>query len=156
MKPSVAETNCENLCESKGYVTISRNPGSQAPCCHLFFFILSFIISYITMGAYWPVAVHGPQFPVRNPRFILIGYEKKNFPNDLSFSSCKSIRGKIRESNRPSLLSLLCATLAANKTKRSSICFCWESFNNRWVPNTTPMNIMVGRLWQNSTMSWYL
>lgn len=48
---------------------------------------------------------------------------KGNFPNDLSFSICKSIRGKIRESSRQRLLSLLCATVVANKAKRSSICF---------------------------------
>ena len=34
---------------------------------------------------------------------------------------------------------MLYATVVANKTKRSSICFCWESFNNRWVLNTTQL-----------------
>ena len=70
---------------------------------------------------------------------------KGNFSNDLSFSLCKSIRGKIRESGRQSLLSLLCATVAANKTKQSSICFYWESLNNRWVLNTTPKNIIYSQ-----------
>ena len=59
---------------------------------------------------------------------------KGNSPNDLSFSLCKSICGKRNQSTEFSF-SLLCATVAANKTELSSICFCWESFNNRWVLN---------------------
>ena len=41
------------------------------------------------------------------------------------------------------------ATIAANKTKRSSICFWGESFNNRWVLNTTPMNIIYSQCFTN-------
>ena len=74
---------------------------------------------------------------------------KGNSPNDLSFSLCKSICGKIREIIRQSLLSLRCPTVAANKTKLSSICFCWESFNNRKVLNITPMNINYSQRFAN-------
>ena len=69
VKRSVAETNCENLCESTGYernqwvspVTVYRNPGSQALYCHLFIFILCFVIEYFNMSAHLAVPVHIPQ-----------------------------------------------------------------------------------------------
>ena len=85
------------------------------------------------------------------PQSMFYNYllRKGNSPNYLSFSLCKSIRGKIREISRQSLLSLFCATVDANKTKRSSICLCWESFNNRWVLNATPMNINYSQSFAN-------
>jgi len=52
---------------------------------------------------------------------------------------------EIRGGGRQSLLSLLCATVAANKTKQSSIYFYWESVNNRWVLNTTLKNIIYSQ-----------
>ena len=60
---------------------------------------------------------------------------------------------EIRESSLQSLLSLLCATVPANKTKQSSICFYWESLNNRSVLNTTPKNIIYSQCVANGLKS---
>ena len=122
-KRSVAETKCENLCKSKGYernqwvspVKISRNPGCQAPCCHLFIFIFCFIINiYILIWVRTEQCQSPQSLSAINILYLLV-IERDNFPNDLSFSLCKSIRGKIRESGWQSLLSLLCDPVAANK-----------------------------------------
>ena len=95
----------------------------------LFIFILCFNLILLR------VRTEQCQSMVHSPLSAILLLYLLVFLNDPSFPWCKPIRGKIRESNRQSLLSLLCATVAANKTKRSSICFCWESFNNRWVLN---------------------
>ena len=46
-------------------------------------------------------------------------------------------------------LSLLSTTVAANQTKWSSICFCWESLNKRWVPSNIPMNTIYSQCSSN-------
>ena len=88
----------------------------------LFHFELHYLIFYyecaLSSASPWSTVL------VRDLDFILVGHERENFPNELSFSLCKSIHGKIRERSRQSLISLLCAIVAADKTERSSICFC--------------------------------
>ena len=84
-------------------------------------------------------------FIVHNRSFtFFIGYENESFPEQWPFvlltenNSCgKDIRRQLQN-----LLSLLPTTVASNQTKRSSICFGWESLNNRWVLRNIPMNAM--------------
>ena len=108
----------------------------------LSFIHLHFVLHYLIfiMGAHWAVPVHSLQFLSTIHSFMIVGVTKGKFPEWpfvflMQISSWKDTRKRITS------LSLLCATVAANKTKPSSICFCWESFNNRWVLNTSPMNI---------------
>ena len=42
-----------------------------------------------------------------------------------------------KETPTESVPSLRATTVAANQTKWSAICFCLDSFNNRWVPSNT-------------------
>ena len=90
----------------------------------------------IIMGAHWAVPVHSLQFLSTIHSFMIVGYEREISRMNFRFSYANQFVERYETS-----LSLLCATVAANKTKPSSICFCWESFNNRWVLNTSPMNI---------------
>ena len=104
----------------------------------LWFIHLHFVLHYLIfiMGAHWAVPVHSLQFLSTIHSFMIVGYEREISRMNFRFSYANQFVERYETS-----LSLLCATVAANKTKPSSICFCWESFNNRWVLNTSPMNI---------------
>ena len=92
----------------------------------LSFIHLHFVVHYLIFYYECALSSASPRSTafICNPCFIIVYHERENSQNDVSFSLCKSIRGKIREISRQSLLSLLCASEAANKTKLSSICFC--------------------------------
>ena len=71
---------------------IPRNPSKYLPyaCCYSLFFIISFIIKYSMISAYWVVLVYSLQC-LSTVTILLPGYEKRNLLNGgISFSVRKS------------------------------------------------------------------